>query len=251
MHAVLVVLSDPVEGRADEYNGWYSDVHIRDALRYSETSISAQRFRRVPAPAAGPERHLNGYLAIYETGDPAEFTAGHGIVFTPAMPVSSAYSYDHIDEAYYDPIAWRTRTPGTPATGGVILERLHARACDARLVDWYADERLPKAMAAIGAQSALFARGAAHQMYRVAPEAACVAIYRTTDLARSLAQWREVDRACPPAWGPQDAILDAFEPIIPRLTRQEVLHADPAAQERERRAREALGDRVHRGPPGA
>ena len=29
---ILVVLSSPVEGREDEYNEWYSNVHLREVV---------------------------------------------------------------------------------------------------------------------------------------------------------------------------------------------------------------------------
>jgi hypothetical protein len=252
MYSVLLVLSDPVAGREGDYNSWYSDVHIRDALRHSQGAIAAQRFRRhrgaVDAATAG--RHRHGYLALYETSDPEEFTASHSVVFTPEMPISDAYSFEAIDEAYYDAIAWRSTRGSGGDPGGLVLERIHQRAGEGA-ADWYLRERFPQALGVAGVHSGLFARGAAHQLYRLAPEGMFVAVYRTGDLARTLDEWRELDRLGPTPWSAGDLTLDAFEPITPRLTRLAVLRPDPADEDRARRAREALGDRLHHGPPAA
>jgi hypothetical protein len=60
----LVVFTNPVEGRDDEYNEWYTDVHLRDVLGIPGV-VGAQRFRR-----SGIQRDDGpfpwGYLAIYQ-----------------------------------------------------------------------------------------------------------------------------------------------------------------------------------------
>jgi hypothetical protein len=62
MKAMMVVLTDPVEGAEDEYNSWYSDRHLKDVLAV-EGIAAVQRFKLVDGSAAGaPHR----YLAIYE-----------------------------------------------------------------------------------------------------------------------------------------------------------------------------------------
>ena len=42
--------------------------------------------------------------------------------------------------------------------------------------------------------------------------------------------------------------IEAFEPLMPRLLSQDVIHAYSAAREHTEAARRALGDRVHRAP---
>lgn len=61
---VFVVFTNPLEGREDDYNAWYSDVHLQDVLQIPGI-ITAQRFKlsdvqRDPGPF--PWR----YLALYE-----------------------------------------------------------------------------------------------------------------------------------------------------------------------------------------
>ena len=62
----LIVFSEPIEGREDEYNKWYDEVHLREVVAI-DGFVAAQRFKlseaQFDASGAGiPAR----YLAIYE-----------------------------------------------------------------------------------------------------------------------------------------------------------------------------------------
>jgi len=57
---VLIVYTSPADGRADEYNAWYDDVHLGEFAALPGV-ISARRFQ-VAAPAAGQPQ----YAAVYE-----------------------------------------------------------------------------------------------------------------------------------------------------------------------------------------
>lgn len=68
MSNVLIVLTNPVEGREDEYNEWYSDIHVREVVDIPGF-ISAQRFALSDSQMGPAGAHR--YLAIYEVeGDP-------------------------------------------------------------------------------------------------------------------------------------------------------------------------------------
>jgi hypothetical protein len=54
----LIVLTNPVEGRDEEFNRWYSDVHIGDVKKVPGVT-GARRFRTV-----GPGEYK--YAAIYD-----------------------------------------------------------------------------------------------------------------------------------------------------------------------------------------
>ncbi|MGV9423324.1 hypothetical protein ACWDO7_03405 [Streptomyces sp. NPDC003656] len=59
-----VVLTNPVEGREDEYNEWYTNTHVHDALKVPGF-VGAQRFKLADAQrneAPYPWK----YLALYE-----------------------------------------------------------------------------------------------------------------------------------------------------------------------------------------
>lgn len=92
-----IVLSNPVEGREDEYNDWYTNTHIVDVMKVPGL-LSAQRFRLAPSQRRDPP-HAYRYLTIYEidgsdlAGSLAVLKSQSG---TAAMPVSDAFDPRHI-----------------------------------------------------------------------------------------------------------------------------------------------------------
>jgi hypothetical protein len=84
---ILVVQTNPLPGREDEYNDWYTNRHLQDVLKVPGFK-SAQRFEL----AQPDERAKWRYLAIYEF----ESEAPEGVVDdvlrkvagTSAMPLS-------------------------------------------------------------------------------------------------------------------------------------------------------------------
>lgn len=88
---VMVVMTNPVEGRDGDYNDWYDNRHLEDVLRIPGI-VSAQRFHLAPAQRYDPP-HPFAYLALYtiETDDIAavldELKARSG---TALMPISEA-----------------------------------------------------------------------------------------------------------------------------------------------------------------
>lgn len=93
----LVVFTNPLDGREDEYNAWYDDRHLPDVLRLPGV-ISARRFRlgdiqRAPGP------HPWQYMAIYEVaGDRvAEMIEALGkAAGTAAMPMNPALAPERL-----------------------------------------------------------------------------------------------------------------------------------------------------------
>lgn len=65
----MVVLTNPVPGREEEYNDWYDNRHIPDVLAVPGF-VGAQRFKLVVNPGGGEAQWQ--YYAIYqmETNDP-------------------------------------------------------------------------------------------------------------------------------------------------------------------------------------
>ena len=59
----LIVMTQPVEGREQEYNDWYQDAHLSDLVAVYGVK-SAQRFRLSRTVVADPAPLP--YLAIYE-----------------------------------------------------------------------------------------------------------------------------------------------------------------------------------------
>lgn len=86
---MLLVLTNAVEGREQEFNDWYTNQHLRDVLAVPGFT-AAQRFEIQGEPVNGTRWN---YCAIYEVehDDPAEalrdLTSRAG---TEAMPMSDA-----------------------------------------------------------------------------------------------------------------------------------------------------------------
>lgn len=98
----FVVFTDPVEGRDEEFNRWYSDEHLADVVAVPGVT-SAARFR-LAAPGAGAMP--NQYLAIYEfdTDDPKSvFDEIFKRWGTSAMPMSSTLNDKTFNAAIFEP----------------------------------------------------------------------------------------------------------------------------------------------------
>ncbi len=99
-----VVLSNPTQGREDEYNDWYTDRHLADVVAVPGF-VSAQRFRLRDTKAEGaPQQH---YMAIYtmRTEDPEhvleQLTA---LVESGEIEMTEAFSYDGLSTILYEAI---------------------------------------------------------------------------------------------------------------------------------------------------
>jgi hypothetical protein len=61
----LMVQTGPVEGREDEYNRWYEEIHIPEVLRLPGF-VAARRFKLSEAQRSSETLPRNTYLVIYE-----------------------------------------------------------------------------------------------------------------------------------------------------------------------------------------
>ncbi len=62
----MISLTNPVDGRDEEFNDWYQNVHLPEVVS-SEGMVSAQRYK-VAAPLLAPMSF--GYLAVYDIDTP-------------------------------------------------------------------------------------------------------------------------------------------------------------------------------------
>jgi hypothetical protein len=60
---ILVVMTNAVEGKEQEFNDWYSNVHLGEVVAIPGF-ISAQRYKLADSEIAGENEY--DYLAIYE-----------------------------------------------------------------------------------------------------------------------------------------------------------------------------------------
>ena len=99
-----VVLSNPVAGREDEYNDWYSSQHLADVTAVPGF-VSAQRFRLLDSEAEGAPQQR--YMAIYtiDTDDPASAVERlTALVETGAIEMSEAFSMEDLAVNLYEAI---------------------------------------------------------------------------------------------------------------------------------------------------
>lgn len=117
--AWLVVLTDPVEGREEEYNEWYSGRHLDDVLAAAGFT-AAQRFRFVPSTLS--RRPPAQYLAIYEV-DAAQREQAERLLLeaagSDAMPISDAMAPRPITW-WFESITDRVPAPSPPGRDGAI-----------------------------------------------------------------------------------------------------------------------------------
>ncbi len=62
---ILLVLSNAAGGRDDEFNDWYTNVHLREVLAV-DGFVAAQRFRLADAQLQPDRPASHRYLAVYE-----------------------------------------------------------------------------------------------------------------------------------------------------------------------------------------
>jgi hypothetical protein len=103
-HFAYVVHSNPVPGREDEYNDWYSNRHLADVVAVPGF-VSAQRFCLTDGDEEG--RPSQKYMAIYtmDTNAPGK-TLEHltSLVETGAMHMSEAFSMEGMATHLYEAI---------------------------------------------------------------------------------------------------------------------------------------------------
>jgi len=101
---VYVVLSNPVPGREEEYNEWYTGQHLAEVTAVPGF-VSAQRFRlhEGEAESAPPQR----YMAIYtiESDDPQAAVARlTELVQVGEVAMSGAFSMEDMAVHLYEAI---------------------------------------------------------------------------------------------------------------------------------------------------
>jgi hypothetical protein len=85
------VFSNPVEGREEEYNAWYSGTHLHDVLK-APGYLSAQRYKVIALPSAAAPAWR--YAAVYEIAPElyevavAEVAARSGSWLMPISPAA-------------------------------------------------------------------------------------------------------------------------------------------------------------------
>lgn len=193
IEAILVVFTNPTEGRDDDFNDWYTHIHTRDAMRF-RGSIAQQRFvlsdDQVQDFAGG--RFYAKYLALYEVFDAERFVQEHvDNALTTRMVVEDSIDISRLDDFHYYPLQYRDKAPRTFDKGSVVIEQIKAKpGQEAALRDWYNDHYLPGRFREDGVITGAFLAYDKHaQLVEFSAEHDHVGIWRLSDdKARSL--WR-------------------------------------------------------------
>ena len=124
-HHLMVVLSNSKAGLEDEFNDWYSRVHIFDTVNKLDGFIAGQRFVQADLDGAPTTGHR--YLAIYEIPEDSLATAYESLLWgradraqaakdgrAPAVPVSDALDTDTFLVGFFSPMG----EPVLKTTGG-------------------------------------------------------------------------------------------------------------------------------------
>lgn len=245
MDDLLIVMSNPLDGHHNEFNDWYSHVHIRDVMRLPGSS-AVQRLRLtegqvVSTPGVVPDRSFE-YLAVYECDDIERVSAGHDVVFSPMMLISDSFDFV-MREAYYRPLIHRQHSGVPLHEGAYVLERF-PQSVGGDFASWYDCERMPALMALPGVVAGTFSAVADHQMLAPHSDSWFVGLYRTRDVGATLAAWGGA-----PVRSEASALVACYEPLMPRLPAKDVLCPSAAGRLAEARARVALGAKVYTGFP--
>lgn len=256
MESVLIVFQNAYAGREDEFDHWYTNVHIRDVMRL-EGSVAVQRFirsRHQPAPSGRRDLPHHQFFTVYETESARKCVRGHiDKVFTERMPVSSAGDPFEVFDYFFMPVAasrpWTARG-GFRGEGDVLA----ARVCvdtgrESAFAAWFREQHMPEILAWRDYTSA--ALFTLHPTEQAMPKPAAynyAAVYTATALPAAIAAWDgrfqrvEADGAYTLIPGVR-AYVGCYAPRIPRLLAEDVRNPSPVEWAIDRQAREAIGDR--------
>ena len=249
MRTLMAVVCNAVAGRDDEMNEWYTWVHVRDVMKLPG-SIAVQRWALAALQPRGAKPFK--YLALYELSDQDACTKGHAAkVFTPEMPISSAFDFNSFHEAYYDPVDnGSTAEFAAPAgEAPVLFARMNAVEGEAGALEtFFTGGALSQIACLPGVRAAHLFRYGHDQIFAGASPYSHVLVGQLCAVHAAVPAWDAFVSGLssaqqPVAW--DRAEIAVYEPIMPRLTAAEVLHPSAEAQARSDRARAALGDRVH------
>ena len=247
IEAVLVVLSKPLAGRDEDFNDWYTHIHLRDALRFRGV-VAAQRFARGPLTGHLLETFDWRYLALYDVFDPARFSREHWeAANTPRMMITDAFDDSVLEDYHYYPLAVRDLRPGRPHDGPLILERFNAQpGQEAAAERHYVETIFPAAMARPGVRAGALLRFLPEGQLMPTPAShGHVAIYRLDGPAADA--WTDTGAFDGELFDRASLQISDWLPITARITRDAVEHGDAPARAEEARARQRMGNRIHQG----
>lgn len=247
IEAVLVVLTNAVAGREIDFDDWYTNIHVRDALRF-RGSIAAQRFKWAENQVQDyPQGYGWDYMALYDVFDPVRFSQEHiENALTQRMMVTDAIRMDGLNDYHYFPLQFRDNCPGTPHDGGVIMEQIKvAKGDEAAFISWYNDNYFNMACARSGVRKGAFMKFLPHgQLVDMVPVHNFVATWHLDD-DLVVYDWLRDNSLKSCAFVDQPSLsVTCWEPVTPKITEDEVIYTSAAALGAEEHARAKMGSQV-------
>ena len=251
--SILVVFQNPAPGRVAAYDDWYTNVHIRDAMRL-DGAIATQRFIvHDDQLTLDGSRVVPGHWAhtIYEWASAAKSVAGHHErAGTPAMEISRDGVFTALRDYFYRPRylshGW-SREAGFRRGSHVLTAMIVPPAGrQNRLLDWLETSHAPATLHLPGFASVGLFTLHEEQSLPNATEFPLVAIYGLSEPGAALRAWEARHAAGDGddlAGRVERAELTCWQPRIARLRAEAVAAPSQAAAADERRARAAYADR--------
>lgn len=248
LESILVVYQNPREGRLSAYDDWYTNVHIRDAMRL-DGAIATQRFVvHALQPVLNGRRVVPFHWAhtIYEWESAQASVDGHNErAGTQLMEITKDCSFNGLRDFFFRP---RLLSHGWSAENGfrkgdsVLTALLHPGDDEAGFVTWFEKVHAPAVTALPGiATAGLFSLHEA-QSLPIPSDYPMVAIYGLTNVPAGLRCWEEQHDAT----GPEALVsrarrfeIGCWEKRIDRLKAVDVLDPTPDALAIENRTRSA------------
>jgi len=254
--SIFIVMTEAFEGKEDEFNDWYTNIHCHDVMRL-RGSVAVQRWKLSPfqlrynAAHVGPSQR---WLCIYELGDTQQNIDDHvELCFTDALPITSAQRIDVAEDFYYVPIDPRKDAVETFAArdGDVLTIRMNARpGMESDFIKWYRDIYLPRTLKLIGFIAGDLYCAADIQLIDAQPSFEFSAVYHIADpqvavesLDSHLAQ-SETILDCPFV-DTASVRVACYSAITNRLTAEQARNLPPAQRALEDQFRSKMGDRRH------
>ncbi|GGD80741.1 hypothetical protein [Croceicoccus mobilis] len=246
LESILVVYQNPLEGRLAAYDDWYTNIHIRDAMRL-DGAIATQRFAVHPLqPVLDGAKCLPFHWAhtIYEWESAAASVKGHAErAGTPQMEITRDASFAGLRDFFFRPRhlshGWSPQE-GFRRGDAVLTVLLQPAGDPEEFVSWFAQSHAPWATGLPGLETAGLFTLHEEQSLPITCPWPMVAIYGLSDAGAALAAWGDGhDRRDPAGLAIMVAAMEqgCWQKRIERLTSGEVLSPPPAAQAAEARAR--------------
>jgi hypothetical protein len=247
IEAVLVVFTRAHHGRDDDLNQWYTNIHLRDALRF-RGSIAAQRFSWSASQVQDfPHGFGWDYLALYDVYDAARFAREHWEnAFTTRMHVTDAIDDSELNDFHYYPLHYRCADPAISHSGGVVIEQFNpAPGQDQALRAWCDSIYLPALATTDGVHSSALLIYRSHgQIMPHAPTHRFVGIHRVNETT-ALRAWQSNNGLFGSALVDQPSLaITHWDRLTPRITEDDVHHTTAAALAAEEHARAQMGTRI-------